>query len=286
MLVVFYATEKNRATQNLCNSLEKYGYNYVQIGYGKKWRGFVDGKIQDLFNFLKHEYYHDIICVIDGYDVLACGPPDELLLKFRQFRHPIICGGEKFCSSYNGTKIRKYRDISSWSSRKHINGGFVMGYKKNILHMYKWVISYAKTHGINDDQKILGIYTNIFPKKVDVDIYQNIVFNTITSIDTHNFHVNNKRIITPYKTMPNFVHFPSSISDNHDRYNTYGRIILGLKFKALYDISFHRNIFSCFPLFLSVIIYTILNMGCILPIKYNVIIIILLLVFLQSKISI
>lgn len=229
MLVVSYITHKNRETRNLELSLKKFDYDYIFVGVGEKWKGFIKGKITSLYNFLKEEKNHDYICVIDGYDVLACRDSSEFLKTFFSFSTDIVCGGEKFCFFYNSTPTEKYKNFSIKNHRKFANGGFIVGKKEEILRMYEWIINIGKKLRTNDDQKILGMYINNFPEKVSIDISCDLVYNTITRVDKNNFEWRKDKLLCkPYNTFPFFVHFPSNSSDRFSRYNNYGRKILGL----------------------------------------------------------
>jgi hypothetical protein len=268
ILIVSYITEHNRASKNLERSLKKYGYNYSFVGINDEWKGFIQGKIVELLQYLKTVNY-DYICVIDGYDMLATGPPEELLHKYGELKSPIVYGGEKFCFSYNGTPVEKYKSVSIWDVRKFANGGFCIGKREDIIQMYRWIINKDKYKKVNDDQKLLGLYINRYPNRVSVDLYQHLVFNTITSIDCDNFEIADDRIyIKSMKTTPCFVHFPSSASDHHDRYNIYGRKILGTKFRSLFCDKISFNVFANMRLYGTSLIFTLLVLCAIFPVKY------------------
>jgi hypothetical protein len=236
MRVISYITQHNTASRNLEKTLKRYGYNYVFIGLGKKWKGFVKGKIADTLAYLK-TIHDDVVCVIDGYDMLACDTPDRLLKKYKTFSSPIVYGGDKFCTNtYNNAPVSKYDNISIKDARKYLNGGFCIGKRQEIMKMYEWFIEKGRDIGINDDQKMAGLYANEFPKMIDLDIYQSIVFNTIPIYDLSNFEMKNGRVrVLSYNSSPCFVHFPSSSSDEYKRYNTYGKKILKGQFKKVYS---------------------------------------------------
>ena len=258
IFLVSYITSHNDASRNLEASLKKYNYNYKFIGIGEKWKGFVQGKIKSLYNYLSSHLGrdHDIVCIVDGYDILANGPPEELRSKYEKEKCEILYGCEKFCFSYNGIPIDKYKNFSLWSVRKHLNGGFCIGKRESILKLYKWIIEHDDC---NDDQKLACRYANIFKNKIKIDLHQNIVFNTITRFDTNNFIFKNKRIYIPsFNSFPCFIHFPSSEADKHERFNHYGKYILGKKFIILRSNKTSYNFFAHFELYIA-IIFLLLN---------------------------
>jgi len=269
LLVVAYITKYNNASRNLELSLKKYGYKYKFIGLEEKWRGFVKGKIASLTLFLS-SIKNPVVCIVDGYDMLASGPPEELYEKYIETKYPIIYGGEKFCFSYNGTPIKKYKNISFLKGRKFVNGGFCIGKREDIISMYEWIVTEGEKLGVNDDQKLIGMYINKYPNTVDIDIYQKIVFNTITTVDCGNFGMEYNRVrIKSFDTFPCFIHFPSSASDEHDRYNTYGRKILGKSFRSLYYVGTSLKFLANIPCYFIGIILIIAISGYFIPIKYT-----------------
>jgi hypothetical protein len=279
MLIISYITQKNTASRNLEESLKKYGYRYIFLGIGKKWKGFVKGKICGIVEFLE-TCKEDLVCVIDGYDVLACRPVKDLLKKYKSARFPIIVGGEKFCFTYNGTPVEKYKNISLFSSRKYPNGGFCVGDRIAILEMYRYIIAKGEKEGINDDQKLLGRYINAYPDQVSIDLYQNIVFNTITTIDNNAYTQKQGGIYIPcYDSYPCFIHFPSNSSDGYGRYNRYGKSILGKRFKCLYGEK-TWNFFANIPTYVIALFLLLYFSG-----KYSVLILVLVLIILKNKIA-
>lgn len=249
MKILSYITEKNQASKNLKDTLCTQGYDYKFLGLGQEWKGFVQGKIKTLFLYLCTAP-DDIYCVIDGYDVFANNSPAKLEKLYRSFCCPIVFGGEKFCFSYNGTPLDIYRNLSVWNYRKYLNGGICIGERKSLVDMYDWILQESERSGIQDDQKLFGLYANKFPGKISVDITQKIAFNSITELDIANFHKGSKKRVfcTPYMNIPCFLHFPSSSSDGHSRYNLCGKILLGNKFRSLIGER-SWNIFANIPFY-------------------------------------
>lgn len=233
MLVLVFATDNIIELQNLKNSLEMWNYTYKILGLGEKWEGFIH-KQKSVLNFLNsYTGGEEIIAVIDGYDVLVCGSPEEVCLKYFKLtgNKKILFGGEKFCFSYNGTPLRKYERYNVFSTRKYLNGGICIGNKSDIVKMFTWMINYSIKTGILDDQKIACKYANIFEKRIIVDIHSEVILNTITSIDENNFKKNGSNRVISLSQKPCFIHFPSIKSDNYSRYNNFGKCILGDNFK-------------------------------------------------------
>jgi hypothetical protein len=227
MKVISFITEHTESSLNLEQSLKRYGYSYEFIGIGEKWEGFISTKIYGCYQHLLKQP-DGIYVILDGYDMLAVHYPHILLHRYEKFKTPIVFGGEKFGFSYNSQPIRKYSLESFWNSRKYLNGGFCIGDRESLLKMYLWIIRHDNC---GDDQMMACIYANLYPKLVSVDISSQLVFNTITSIDSKNYQLFGKRmLIRSTNTYPCFIHFPAVSSDGYERYNEYGKAILDSEF--------------------------------------------------------
>lgn len=261
LIVLSYITEPKVSSDNLERSLVKYGYQYQFLGAGCRWKGFISSKIQCILDFcLEHEQY-DFICIIDGYDVLASGPVLELIRKYKTFNTDIVYGGEKTnLLNHCHTDTIKYHDLSPIKYRKYINGGFCIGKRHSLIKLYQWIIQKSSEIHTEDDQKILGMYMNRYPSRISVDISSKIVFNTISFIDTLNFHERKNRIhIKSTDTQPCFIHFPSNKSDMYMRDNAYGASILKKDYIKLRCVGNHISkqfvfliLFICLSVYVAV----------------------------------
>src|SRR4051812_46011085 len=111
MLLLSFANESNSYSNNYYNSLLKQGYEKSDIhliGIGLKWVNFIDTKIHTCFSYLakllkeKRITDNEVVCVTDCFDVLASGPPQELMNKYLTFQredgiYPIVFGVESLC---------------------------------------------------------------------------------------------------------------------------------------------------------------------------------------------
>jgi hypothetical protein len=251
-------THHTTGSKNLKKSLLKFGYDFEFIGVGSKWVNFIENKIKTVLNHLISVKNSDsLYCIIDGYDMIACNYPKLLIEKFKAHTSPIIFGGEKYCFRYNGIPIDRYKNASFFSSRKYLNTGFVIGEKESLIKMYKWCIKQAEKLHITDDQKIACMFANAHPTLVSVDLYQTMVFNTITEVDKNNF-TNDKDglYIKAYNSFPCFIHFPSIKSDGYERYNNYSKAVLGSAFLPQYGNK-SWNFFANIHLYSSLVLLLI-----------------------------
>ena len=134
------------------------------------------------------------------------------------------------------------------TSYQYANGGFYMGYKNDILTMYKNFL----TNDCPDDQISLCKYINSNPKKFGVDSKSELVsniqiysyFDTVwtevnnNQVNKNQVNKNNKinqgRVHNKYnKTYPSFIHTPAITFDMAYRLDYFGSRILGKKYKYL-----------------------------------------------------
>ena len=110
MKLLTVATSRNIWLNEWELSALKWGYDYDIIGMGMQLRGF-STLISLIVSYLQeHENQNEIICIVDCYDLLMCGPPDELVEKFNNIgKDKMVIGGEKVCS-FNCVK-RKFINI-------------------------------------------------------------------------------------------------------------------------------------------------------------------------------
>ena len=80
MHIITVATENNNWLNNWKTSVEKWGYKYSILGENKEWEGF-STKIKLIIEFLKGRKKDEIIVIVDSYDLIFAGPPDELEKK-------------------------------------------------------------------------------------------------------------------------------------------------------------------------------------------------------------
>jgi len=85
LFVVTVATEPNYYFQYLQESCKKNEKELVVLGYGEKWKGF-NWRFKLIINYLKTLKKNDIVCVIDGYDVLCTRNLNELKDVFLQVK--------------------------------------------------------------------------------------------------------------------------------------------------------------------------------------------------------
>ncbi len=203
MHVITIATDENDWLNNWKNSAKKWGYQYSILGKGREWKGF-STKIKLIIEFLLERDPEEIIAIVDAYDLLFTGPPNELVEKFISFNFPIVAGGEDVCI----LNCHKHSCKVNNNRYKWVNGGCVVGYAKELISAYEFTLQVSP----EDDQIGVAKYMDANPDKVAVDGNQMIVAN-IRSTSEINCIDNNRFQHTGTRHIPVIVHTPFMYSD-------------------------------------------------------------------------
>jgi hypothetical protein len=276
---------------NFIKSLKKYNYDYAVIGEGQKWTGFMT-KIKGYRDYIKELKSNQLVACVDAYDVLATGPPDELIRKYYSYDKSILVGTESLC-------IPPYIPVDNWWKFQgkdktrlcHINSGFFMGPAKNMVKVLNYMLSLEnKSHPLTteDDQVALAHYINEYPDDVALDTDAKIVAN-ISVVLFHHIDFQNDRI---YHNLtdeyPCFTHTPAKLTDLMTRTNYVGSHVLGDDYQSTsYSTIFNGLINKIEVKYIIIIIFLAiiaLLLAYYFPILLVIIIIILIIfIFLYTR---
>lgn len=194
------ATNMKKQSYNMLSSLKQYKHTYKVINYGDKFEGW-RWRVKQYINALENHDNNNIVIFIDAYDAFATKNYEGLYEKFISFDKPIVVSAEKG----SPLLVKIYGKVDEWwaenpyydrDSYEHqcCNAGFVMGYSKDLLIMYKWIYD----NNYDDDQAGLREYIKKHPRNIYMDINSEIIYNKII---IGNFN---------YNVRPYFMHFPGA----------------------------------------------------------------------------
>jgi len=231
--IVTVATESKYYFPYLEKSCEKNGVKLTVLGYGEKWQGF-NWRFKMVLDFLKKINGDDIVCFVDGYDVICTKNlktlPDIFFKLKKKHNCKIIVGEHKKTLKYNifYSMCDKFTNFwFSFCNGKSLNAGTYIGQAKDLLYILNGIYNLFPINNY-DDQILMTKYC----KKNNNDIY----------IDT-----NNKLFLTlenPYKEIDNYLEFNNSLvyyNNNspffiHGAGDTYlDNIIIKLNYNYDYD---------------------------------------------------
>ena len=174
------------------------------------WNGFFD-KIKYTLNAIKELPDSDIVCFIDGFDVLAVsGSSDEILQKFLSYDCDILFGAELNCwpGDYNG----KYPAMNIKGRYRYLNSGGFIGYKKAVMELYTWkaldeIVEICKTCGGDQGYCIEYFLANYSTKKLKLDSRVEI-FQNMFSVSWDEIYMSEGRVYNSVMaSKPCFLHF-------------------------------------------------------------------------------
>jgi len=157
----------------------KYYFHYLEktcarwnvklevLGMGEKWEGYV-WKFKKILEFLRSVPADDIVCFVDGYDVVATRDLNELVPKFLEIKerencdmivakdHTFLFPLNKIANVYFGT-----------CNGIQINSGTYIGYSLDLLRILEDALKIFPDE--KDDQKLLTNYCSIYSNKIYID---------------------------------------------------------------------------------------------------------------------
>jgi hypothetical protein len=284
LLILSYANKETINSVNYINSLKKYKYNYKVVGDGETWVNFIT-KIKACYNYLITEIKYNLICLTDTYDVLCCGPKQELINKFKTFKKDIVFSTENNCVKGQCIYLNNYYKQNKKLLYPYLNAGFYMGKKDKIIELLKFILDTSIKTGIVDDQFLCCVYVQQFPNNVALDndckLIATICYNVL------DYKWNNNRVYN-IKTQQKccFLHSPNMNSDLSYRLDYYGKRILKDKYKRENFINRLIKFFKHVKSNLTMKLYFIIGILILLIITYFnrkiglLILIILIVVFL------
>ena len=155
MHIVTVVTESQYYFPYLVESCKKNGQELIVLGYGEKWLGF-NWRFKKMIEFLKQLPEHDIVCVVDGYDVICTRHLNELEDEFIKIKNRTNC---KFIVGHDKSySIHKYNWLLFGTCKnKSLNAGTYIASAGDMLTII------TKIYNLNpkdnaDDQVLLTKY--------------------------------------------------------------------------------------------------------------------------------
>lgn len=181
------------------------------------WNGYFD-KIKNMINAIKGLPDNDLVCFVDGFDVIAVGGEDEIKTKFLQYDCDVLFGAELNC--WPGEYLGRFPNMGIKNGYKYLNSGGFIGYKHAVLEMYTWkhieeVAHICKTRG-GDQGYLTEYFIDNYGKKNKLRIDSNVqIFQNFFSLDWNEIYIKGGRFVNPIlNSTPCFLHF------NGDSYKT------------------------------------------------------------------
>ena len=205
--IVTVATESKYYFEYLKKSCLDNGINLTVLAYGKKWQGFA-WRFKLMLDYLKKIKPNDIVCFIDGYDVICVRNLLELKNEFIKIiekeQCKIIIGHEKHVK----IKDKIFAPLLFGRCKNlSINCGTYIGYANDILKVL------SETFNLNpdtkaDDQLLITKYCNMNEKDIYIDVDNKIFLTIVNQLDNidSNIKIDNDNNVFYNNNKPFFIH--------------------------------------------------------------------------------
>lgn len=212
--IVTVATEIKFYMPYLIETCKNNGVELTILGLGKKWKGFT-WRFKMMLNFLKNLDKNDIVCFVDGYDVICIRNLKDLPSVFFELKNKhnckIIVGEDPRYdeNSIINSIIGKMCDFYySRCKNEPINAGTYIGLAGDLLEVLTNILK-LNNNSEGDDQVLLTKYCKNNPDFFYIDKSKSIflvMFNAHSEIDHKLTFENNQ--ISYKKKLPFFIHAP------------------------------------------------------------------------------
>jgi len=210
LYIITVVTESKYYFPYLKESCKLNGVELVVLGYGEKWKGF-NWRSKLIINFISKLNKDDIVCVIDGYDVLCTRNLLELpnIFKFIQKKTEckMIVGHDKILKNFTSIYVKNFFGTCKNIS---INIGTYIGYSSDVIDILNKIqIMNSKDNA--DDQVLITKYCNIYPNDIYIDTHNEIFLTIDSPLNKITDFINiDKNIISYNESIPFFIHGPGS----------------------------------------------------------------------------
>jgi hypothetical protein len=178
--IVTVATERQYYFPYLVDSCERNGKKLEILGMGEEWQGF-NWRFTKMINYLKTLPQNDIVCFVDGYDVVCCRNLKELPDVFLEIKKrtgcKIVVGHEKL-SFLNGLLAYTY---FGRCNNSYINAGTYIGTVNDLLEIL------PKIYALNpkddaDDQVLITKYCKQNSSEIYCDTKNQLFLTLVYSL--------------------------------------------------------------------------------------------------------
>lgn len=204
VLVMTVATHREPFIDLVEESVSRLNLTLLVAGLGEFFQGY-GWKLQQVARVLdKHKDDYDIVLFTDSFDTYIFSQLDEIVTKFRSFRHPMVVSGEVNC--WPNPELASQLPHSEGDRYLYPNsGGYIaeMGY---LRYLYNDVIAIMHKSKCVDDQgeliKALALNHSVFLVDHNAVIFQTLFGDAGKDVIAKNGRIFN----TATKTWPSIVH--------------------------------------------------------------------------------
>jgi len=220
------------------------------------WNGYID-KLTNIKEIIETIPLNDIVCFIDGYDVLINSDNESIINKFKSYNCDLLIGSELNCFPENYKEQMDNCNKNDVNFYKYINSGGYIGYNKNIKEMLNWKnndeINKICQNG-GDQSYVIEYYIgNIMNRNIKLDIYCK-VFQNMHWVNWDSFIFKNGVIYnTIMDISPCFIHFNGGTWQTNSGENIMPIFVKKIEESKTYNSTLNLNEYqqiitnTCYP---------------------------------------
>lgn len=206
--IITFANESKYYYPYLVKSINRYNYDLITLGKNIKWISFIQTKCRVVLDEINNYNNDDIVCIIDGFDIICVRDLNELTNEFIKITEReqcrIVAGSDEQNSIFNKIVASIFFTNSFFSNI--INGGTYIGYVEAIKKMLSYVIN-NDYYNTGDDEILINKYNSLNPKEIYIDINTEIFFSIFDPKSNLKKYINiNNNIVYHNNKKPFFIH--------------------------------------------------------------------------------
>jgi hypothetical protein len=168
MRLVTVATHSEGYFPWLLQSCERHGAKLDVLGWGEEWKGYA-WRLTLMMKYLETLDPEEVVCFIDGFDVLLLEPLEKMEERFRKLKEN---NDFKIAVAFEYPVVVLHRILAYFTfgkcQGKLINAGSYIGFAKEIMDVVRNIYN-INPHFNADDQQMLVSYCQSNPENVYID---------------------------------------------------------------------------------------------------------------------
>ena len=155
----------------LVDSVKRNNSSLITLGFNKEWVGF-NSKFKLMYEKLEELDDNDIVCFVDGFDVICVRDLNELtdaFLEIKERENCTIVAGYDYIIKNVFKSIIESLYFTKTICSTIINSGTYIGFVKDIKKILSFILSQDDDE-FSDDQILMNTYIKLHPNKIYIDI--------------------------------------------------------------------------------------------------------------------
>ncbi len=206
--VVSVASESKYYFPYLVESCKRNGKELEVLGFGDKWEKGNMTKFKLMIEYLKNLPKDDIVCFVDGYDVICCRNLSELKNEFLKIHTETNC---KIIISKDHIYYKTYLFQYTFGKCNNfsINSGLYIGYANDLLDIILNVYNLFKDKTVSDQDALTQYCNKSNMNDFYIDSTNKLFLTLVYGLDDISKYVNidpKSNILTYNSSKPFFIH--------------------------------------------------------------------------------